>query len=130
MPKYNLTLNQRQAEIVAAALDLYARIGIGQFEEILTIYDAGMGFQTPPNKAIAAKRSLEDAKFEMTGFHPNASHGIPSPAVNDTFKVAFDICKVVKHRLAWDHNPNGGMGVNYDTPDALSKESLPEIKQT
>ncbi len=133
MPKktYTLTLNERQAEVVAAALDLYARIGIGQFEEIVSIYEGaqmGLGKTTDAGKLHAAKRFVEDAKHELTGFPANASHGIMSDKVNDTFRVAYDIGKVLRHRLAWDRSPEGGYGVHFDKPDRIGKEPLPTLK--
>ena len=36
---YTLTLSEEQAQLLVKALDLYSRIGIGQFEEILDVYD-------------------------------------------------------------------------------------------
>lgn len=122
--KYTLTLNERQAEVLVAALDFYSRIGIGQFEELVHVYEGaqmGLGDATSGAKLQAAKRYIEDAKHELTGFPANASHSILNPKVNDTFRVAYDIQKVVRHRLAWDKSPDGGTGVWFDKPDQTSK---------
>jgi hypothetical protein len=131
MKEYVLRLNERQAEIVSRALDLYSRIGIGQFEEIVTIYEASQwDAENPPTsgKVQEARRYVQDAKFALTGFQTNASHSIVSEKVNDAFRVAWDVCKVIRHRIAWDKSPGGGHGVNFDEPYQTSKEALPKIE--
>ena len=35
---YNLTLTEKQATVLTRALDLFSRIGIGQFEEVINIF--------------------------------------------------------------------------------------------
>lgn len=122
--KYTLTLNTRQAEVVAAALDLYARIGIAQFSEIVTIYEAASGFKSDSGKLQAATRLIADAKAELTGYSENAGPSIMNPEVNDTFRVAYDVKKVLQYRVAWTERPEGGFGVNYDRPEQTSKEPL------
>jgi hypothetical protein len=125
--KYTLTLSTRQAEVVAAALDLYARIGIAQFEEILSIFEGGrmgLGHVTPSDKLQAARQRIADAKFTLTGYPENAGPGIMSPEVNDTFRVAYDVKKVLQHKVAWTEKPEGGFGVNFDDPHQTGKEPL------
>ena len=36
---YTLTMSEEQAQVAVRALDLYTRIGIGQFEEAFRVYD-------------------------------------------------------------------------------------------
>ena len=127
--KYVLNLNGHQAEVLVRALDLYSRIGIAQFEEILDVYDRhNKRSLTPVAQTMAARRALVEAKMSMTGYGPNAGHSIMSPDVNDEFRVAYDIQQVVRHRLAWARDPRGSLRVDFDTPHQTSTEPLPGVQ--
>ena len=39
MPKYSIVVDEAQARILAEALDLYMRIGIGQLTEVVRVYN-------------------------------------------------------------------------------------------
>lgn len=127
MPKYNLTLNEKQAEILIAALDLYSRIGIGQFEDVLNVYDRNLKLDYEVREQL--RRDLNKAKI-AAGHPPNGSYGIHNPEVRDEFRTAFDIQQVVRHRIAWDRKPEGGIQVNFDTPRQIGTEPLAEISKT
>jgi len=122
--KYTLTLNEEQARILIRALDLYSRIGIGQFEEVAQVYDRGLKLDLTTRDRIRA--GLNIAKVEA-GHPVNGSYGIHNEKVDDEFRVAYDLQKVVRHRLAWDHQPQGGMGVHFDTPDQSGSQPLATI---
>lgn len=122
---YTLTMSEEQAQIAVRALDLYTRIGIGQFEEILRVYD-------PLCEVFDAQRtsvrgSMDEIKAQA-GHPPNGSHGIHNDKVRDEFRVAYDIQQVIRNRIAFDRNPEGGMQVDFDTPRAISQLPLPTIK--
>jgi hypothetical protein len=125
MKNYTLNLNERQAQVVAAALDLYARIGIGQFEEVLQVYDPGAKLDIKTRGRIGS--GLRIAK-EEAGNPANGSHSIVNPVVEDQFRVAYDVRQVIRHKLALDRKPEGGMGVDFDTPHQTGKEPLAAIK--
>jgi len=117
--KYNLTLTEQQAGILCDALDLYARIGIGQFEEILHIFNFT---KVAPEHRDTVEILLLSAKEEI-GLPKNGSHGIHHPEVNDKFRAAFDLKQVVRNKVAWDRNPAGGIQVQFDTPNQTSEET-------
>ena len=122
---YTLTMSEEQAQVVVRALDLYTRIGIGQFEEILRVYDPlsetwGSGHQF-------ALEYIGEIKAQA-GHPMNGSHGIHHPEVRDEFRAAYDVQQVIRNRIAFDQNPEGGMGVAFDTPRAISQLPLPTIK--
>ncbi len=122
---YTLNMSEAQAQVVVRALDLYTRIGIGQFEEILRVYD-------PLSETWGSghKFALEFIKeIKAQAGHPmNGSHGIHNPKVRDDFRVAYDVQQVIRNRIAFDKNPEGGMTVDFDTPRAISQLPLPTIK--
>lgn len=134
---YLLKLTASQAQTLVHALDLYSRIGIGQFEQIAHLARMGMirqreGVDQAGTAYEVAAEYLNEAKRAIIGFEPNASHGIHSPLVDDEFRVAWDLQKVIRHRLAWDRAgcpakrdwAGGMMGVDYDSPHPASKEPL------
>jgi hypothetical protein len=125
--KYTLTLTEEQAGILVDALDLYSRIGIGQFEECVRVFDHAL--ELPIETRDACKASLDHAKFVIAGLPSGGSHGIHNPKVRDAFRVAYDIQQVVRHRIAWDRNPEGNRSlVHFDEPRQISKHPLATIK--
>lgn len=122
---YTLTLTEKQARILVRALDLFTRIGIGQFEEMIRVFDPAC--RTEMTKLRVAENHVAHAQRLVTGFPENASFGIHAEEVSDDFRMARDIGTVIRNRLAWDRTPAGGMGVDFDEPRAISREALPTI---
>jgi hypothetical protein len=121
MSKYTLTLNEKQAQILVSALDLYSRIGIGQFEEVLQVYDRDLKLDHDQRERI--RKALNVAKGEA-GHPSNGSYGIHNPEVRGEFRTAYDIQQVVRNRLAWDRKPQGDITVDFDKPDRIGTEPL------
>jgi len=71
-----------------------------------------------------ARDLLNVVRALVTGFPAGASYGIHSPEVDDRARQAYDIQQVIRHRLAWDRNPEGGITVNFDSPMRTSTEQL------
>ncbi len=122
---YNLKFNQEQAQIIIRALDLYARIGIGQFESILDVYDRPCNLDLKERDGI--REGLRHAKL-CAGHPENGSFGIHNSKVRDEFRAAFDIQQVIRHRVAHDRSPEGGNQIDFDTPYRISSQPLPEIE--
>ena len=125
-----IELSDKQADVLVAALDLYSRIHLGQFEEVANI--ARMHDISKLDKDYDAHNDFEDAIREaktILGFDRNASYGIFNERVNDIARVAWDMQQVIRHHLAWKRNPEGGFTVNFDTPHRSSKECIINIKE-
>lgn len=123
--KYQLTLNERQLEVINKALDFYSRMAAGQFGELLSWFS---GFNWVKSPDAEDRESLEWLKERLTGLRRNAYRSIvtcPEPA-----RIAYDIYQVIRNRLAWDRNPKGGIQVSYDDPHQVSAETLPEIEMS
>jgi len=52
-----------------------------------------------------------------------------SEKIHDVFRIAWDLQQVIRHRLAWDRNPKGGIQVSFDDPLKSSREPLASIKR-
>jgi len=119
--KYILEVNEKQAQVVSEAMELYARLGIGQYGEL--------NHMSPPQKPAHAEsfflavKDLERYVFDETTARPSIS-GAAEP-----YRIAYDVYQVVRHRLAWDKEPAGGVQVWYDKPFRVSEEKLPKIKK-
>ena len=124
MNRYTLTCSAEQAALLVRALDLYSRIGIGQFEEILNVYDAQHTMEVSLRQD--ARLAINEAKA-LAGHPDSGSYGIHSPEVRDEFRAAFDLQRVIRHRLAFDRKPEGDIMVDFDTPYQISKTPLATI---
>jgi hypothetical protein len=95
MQRYTLTITEKHAEIIADALDLYVRIGLGQFEKIVRVYDRK--YALSPEVKQRMVEQIQAAKV-LAGHTPHGSYGLLSPEVSDRFRVAYDILQVVRDR--------------------------------
>lgn len=132
-PIYALTeLSTVQARTLVDALDLFSRIQIGQFEEILNLARMG-SIPHREDRSVSerieeieeAEPLLREVKLLLTGHSPNASFGIFANKTPESAKVAYEIQRAIRHRLAWDRNPEGGLGVDFDDPDSLRSTGQP-----
>lgn len=122
---YMLELSERQAQLISNAVELYARMGLGQFE-MLNYF-----FGKPTGALEQAREHLDSLRLIKNG-SLNSHPGIGSDSVDDDYRILFDLHRVIRHRLAWDRDPQatGWRGVNFDTPMKLSKnQDLAKIAQ-
>lgn len=125
-----IELTDKQADILVAALDLYSRIHLGQFEEVANI--ARMYDISKFHNEYDAHNDFDDAIREakgILGFDRNASWGIFNDKVNDLARVSWDMQQVIRHHLAWKRNPEGGFTVNFDTPHRSGQEDLINVTE-
>ncbi len=121
LDKVTIQTDRKTAAIMMRALELYARIGIGQLDEVVELFCFGPATnrngQNPSADSLQAARELmTQVKFALTGFESNASKGIGGEHVAEELKAAWEVRKAISHRLAWDRQPGGGMGVDFDEP--------------
>lgn len=135
MPHYALTgLSAKQMQTVCEALDLYQRIMMGQFEELTSMARMGdIPHQTEDDLSARipaieqAEKHLQEAKALITGHPPNSSFGIFHDKVRVSAKIARELQAVIRHRLAWDRQPEGGIGVAFDDPYLLRATTEPKV---
>lgn len=126
MRRYTLEITEHQAQTLVDALDLYSRIGLGQFLEVADVYVHAHDVSQEEREELEIR--LTQAKAAV-GHPRNGSFGIHSREVPDAFRVAWDLQKVIRHRLAVDRDPTGTpwRGVSYDEPTQSALEPLAEI---
>jgi hypothetical protein len=124
---YRLTISRHQAQVINEALDLYARLHMGQVDELAYLYRALANQRGLSAEATEAIDGHCAAVSRLVGPASGGYYGIAHQLVSDTARVAHDIKQVVRHRLAWDRTPDGGMQVDFDQPHAYGSEPLPTI---
>lgn len=131
MKTYTLTVTETQAEIIAAALDFYARIGCGQFQVIGELFpvprkESGLSINTYIHEV------WHNTYYQKQLFFGGKEVGITS--AENRFKTAFDIFQVIRHRVSWDRKPEGGITVNFGEPFQVNHDeplaTMYEIERT
>ena len=136
-----IEVSTEEAYILVQALDLYSRLRIGQWGDVINhgpevqfdVPDAGPPPSTgkdpvmhlPPGKCATYRTILKNIGAAFINFVPTGSFGIHSDAVEDNARVAYDMQQVLRHRLAWDREPKGGMIIDFDTPWMTSTKKVP-----
>jgi hypothetical protein len=122
MPRrYRLEISEEQARVISLACELLSRLHMGQLNAAADVH-----VQRDCFHALADE--LRKLKPMLTGMPQNAHWGITGPELPDEARVAFDLHQVIRHRLAWDHDPNGDTDSRFDEPVPFSTtESLATI---
>lgn len=123
---YQLNIDEDQAHVLIRALDVFSRIGLGQFEEVLDVYDRPCRLDLEQREEIRA--GLKAAKL-AAGHPSNGSYGIHNESVRGEFRDAFDLQQVIRHRIAWDNNPKGGIQVHFDEPRRIGDLPMATIRE-
>lgn len=130
--KWNLEIDEKHAYIIMEALDVYARVKMGQFERIEDFFN-DMNLSSDQYQNI--REFLPTLKRIVYPNMPmNGSYGIASPENPESSKIAYEIKKTIEHRVSWDRvgNPSKRdwktmLGVNFDEPRKHSKHPMPKI---
>lgn len=126
--QYTVTLSERQVRVIKDALDLYSRIGMGQLKEVVNILCLNKDDRENRHDIISIIRnSLESLSNLWIG--GSGYHGITSRKISNSFRVAWDIQQVLRHRVSWDREPKGGITVNFDEPMITSGFKPPTIRK-
>lgn len=128
--KYKVELNERQIQLVSDALDMYSRIGHGQFEEILrhpcieqglwnaSKHPAGRPFHISVNlirkhlflikeiTELSHPTTVEEGTQQVSKPEGIANKGIYHENTSKTSRESFDIHQDIRHYL-WEerHDP-------------------------
>lgn len=104
---YTLKLNEKHVAAVIAALDMYARVGTGEFSSILVHPDVSKALADRNPAFSYNARMLLDQTVRGLVYPPPGSREI-----GDTNRAACDILRVLRHRIASDKIPADGPAVN------------------
>jgi hypothetical protein len=111
MKKYSLEVTEKQSEVLCAALEMYSRVQTGQFWAMAEPWYFNHDNHRQLYDALDALKPIIFPELPHNGYH-----GIHSPKVADEAQMAWDIQQVIRHRLAWDKTPEGGIGVSFHDP--------------
>lgn len=121
-------LTEHEAGTLVSALDMLGRLHLGQHWTLVEAVAWWRVFprdQDTPN----VRQVLEGAAQYLTGLPLHASWAMGYRELDAEAQVAYDIQQVIRHRLAWDRTPEGGITVDFDPPRKWSREPLPAIQR-
>ncbi len=124
---YVLKVTEEQAKVISDALEFYARIGIGQLDQILwhpAWRMAGMTKESDVDR-IETDELLRHSRRALTRDKP----ALGISAADTDSKRSYDIHQVIRHRISWDNNPEGGLTVDFQEPLNVSGNKFPEFKK-
>ena len=119
--KYNLSITAKQAKVIEDALDLYSRIGEGQYGEILSYDFAPVDPETNKRKLDDAdvinqcRHQLEHVSQMRLGLSPNSFFAIHAHEISDDFRISFDLKQVIRHQLWKDRGCEPKYSVEFDS---------------
>ena len=117
------TYSYQSVKEIIKALDLYSRLLIGQYDEILV----NAAFKTKLYKLYQNKELYQQIidtlihirKICINELHArglNASLGIWHPLTPLQAKRAYDIQQILRYQMAYHEHPEGGHTVDFNTP--------------
>lgn len=130
-----LALNDKQADVIIAALELWARIGCGELTALLGHPEISRRLTT--DKGVTTedvRRLLEHLKIGVFGLPRNAYYGIVSSDITESNRIAFDLMQVIRHRLSWSRAGNPAertpdmYHIAFEEPQHTSTEPLATMR--
>lgn len=128
--KYKLTLTKKQADVISRCTEFFARVQLGQVEDLrhqLLDNKHVLGLSDTTKQKI--KSLLNEIHTLITG-SANESLSIHSLDISEDAQTAWDIYQVIRHVLAWERCPEGGIQVSFHEPRQTSKEPLTTLVNT
>lgn len=123
--RYVLTLTSEQEYIVEQALELLARLHIGQFERVAEL------LCDPRDTDYCKRRDLARDLLRLAAlvvFGRSACNYPDIKAKSEEHERAWTIYSVLRYTRSWHENPQGGFTVNYDEPLNLSGGPMPKCE--
>ena len=113
-----LCLSENECNICCNALDQYSRCLMGQFSIFLPL------FSDNREEAIPTLLALRNLYFPELNIGINGSYGICSPDIPEESKLAYEMYKVIKHKMWLDGGKTPKYCVDSDGPLKLTEEPL------
>lgn len=98
--KYTIEVTEKQAMVIQKALEVYARLGMGQFRDALDCLPIdfsdkyGTWFET---KQVIGRILRKHMKGNVDGWQ--SSLGIMSPDVSDYSRISWDIFQSIRNKI-------------------------------
>ena len=123
--RYVLILTREQAETTKDALELYARLKIGQFERITELMLDEQSVDEYCKRRILSNDLLRIVANILFGSNV---YDYPDVQKDKIYHRAWNIYALLRYRMAWHDNQKGGIGNCYDVPYEWGGEPVPECK--
>ena len=126
--RFALEVNEKQAELMMEALDLYIRIRIGQWNkaaEICMQHECDLAAEDYCEREEKMRSLIGEARgicFPELGRDLCGSYGVGK--FDDT-RAAYDVFQVLRHELSWARHPKGAWTVDFDKPTPFSDLPMP-----
>ena len=132
--RFVLEVNEKRAELIRNALELYIRIRIGQWHETAEVCmrtDSELSGEDYYERKEQMRPLLGEARaiwFPELGKDLSGNYGVSKFA--DT-RIAYDVFQVLRHRMSWVLHPEGSWTVDFDRPAQFSDQPFPlcEVKR-
>ena len=126
-----LTLTDKQAQVVSEALELFSRLGMGQYDRLRDRIHNSLWGEADEQLFKTAEDALRRLSLpDFMSRHPGSSWGIRSPEISDAYRIAYDMHQVVRNKLFMSL-PEGERRpghVNGWPPMQSGAEPLPEVE--
>lgn len=123
--KVVLELTPDQARTAMDALELYARLRIGQFERIT---DSVLDFKNIEDYCMRRDAANDLMKVLKRIIYGKDGLGIPVIKKDELHYRAWNIYAAIRYHVAWHEHPEGGFGVHFDKPYPYGEEPVPECR--
>lgn len=124
--KYILTMTDDQAKVIARACDFYARILLGQFDEI--VWET-LERSSPFTSDYTERRNkmelllLQAKECAFPELHGYSHYGVGHDKTSDT---AWNAYQAIRYCIAWHNHPEGGGTVDFRKPIDFGNVGIPE----
>ena len=125
--KYVLTLNEDQAKITDKALELYARLRMGQWNELIDLCVDLADEDYCEKRDQLEVALMHDRKIAYPDLSTSIGHSYGVGKFTDG-DLAWEVHKVLRHRMAWTEHPEGGLGVDFDKPISFRGNELAQCE--
>ena len=127
--RYALLLSPEQAKLLSSACEFYARMMMGQWQELIF---HTMTVKDHPKDYCEAREDAEQLLLEARAkvfpeLIKSFGHSYGVHKFRDA-DLVWEIYEVVRHCIAWTEHPKGDITVDFGPPMSLSGEPLPECK--
>lgn len=123
--KVVLELTPDQARTAMSALELYARLKIGQFERITE-----MMLDVRSVDEYCKRRDISNDMLRIVSniIYGRNAYGCPDVKKDEDHYRAWNIYAAIRYHVAWHEHPKGGFGVHFDKPYPYGEEPVPECR--
>ena len=123
--KYILTLTREQAAVAKDALELYARLRIGQFNRITELMLDVRDVEDYCQRRDLANDLLKIVACIIFGRNEYYQPNCQKDALHHR---AWNVYAALRYQMAWHDHPEGGWGVHFDEPYPWGGEPIAECR--